>query len=140
MVIAVADLAMSFALKNDSNVLDNPRWSQEKADGDGPASRLPVNSGPAQKTDSFSLPRFSSAPIKIPSARQALTLRIVATAVLIFACYFTIGLQLAVVPGFVHLQLGYNAIIAGLAISVQYVATLTSRPFAGRMADSMGAK
>jgi MFS family permease len=140
MSIAIADLAMSFALKNDSNVLDNPRWSQEKADGDGPASRLRVSSGPAQKTDSFSLPRFSGAPTKFPSATRALTFRIVATAILIFACYFTIGLQLAVVPGFVHLQLGYNAIIAGLAISVQYVATLTSRPFAGRMADSMGAK
>lgn len=72
--------------------------------------------------------------------RRSVTLRILATSVLVFACYFIIGLQLAVVPGFVHLQLGYNEIIAGLAISVQYVATLISRPFAGRMADSMGAK
>src|SRR5207249_12299838 len=54
-------------------------------------------------------------------------------------CYFTIGLQLAVVPGFVHWQLGYNAVLAGLAISVQYVATLASRPLAGRMGDSVGA-
>src|SRR5437764_8835963 len=68
------------------------------------------------------------------------TLRIISTSVLIFACYFTIGLQLAVVPGFVHLQLGYNAVLAGLAISVQYVAALLSRPIAGRMSDSVGAK
>src|SRR5436189_5769618 len=67
------------------------------------------------------------------------TLRIISTSVLIFVCYFTIGLQLAVVPGFVHWQLGYNAVLAGLAISVQYVATLASRPLAGRMGDSVGA-
>src|ERR671931_1677670 len=72
--------------------------------------------------------------------QNAPTLRIIATSVLIFACYFTIGLQLAVVPGFVHLQLGYHAVLAGLAISAQYVATLSSRPIAGRMGDSVGAK
>jgi MFS family permease len=52
----------------------------------------------------------------------------------------TIGLQLAVVAGFVHLQLGYHAVVAGLAISAQYVATLSSRPIAGRMGDSVGVK
>src|SRR5438034_1683510 len=71
---------------------------------------------------------------------NSLTLRIISTSVLIFLCYFTIGLQLAVVPGFVHWQLGYNAVLAGLAISAQYVATLASRPLAGRMGDSVGAK
>jgi MFS family permease len=71
---------------------------------------------------------------------NSLTLRIISTSVLIFLCYFTIGLQLAVVPGFVHWQLGYNAVLAGLAISAQYVATLLSRPLAGRMGDSVGAK
>ena len=68
------------------------------------------------------------------------TLRIMATSALIFICYFTIGLQLAVVPGFVHLRLGYTPVIAGLAISAQYVATLLSRPRAGRTADEVGAK
>src|SRR2546427_13241693 len=76
----------------------------------------------------------------IRTLRNSLTLRIISTSVLIFVCYFTIGLQLAVVPGFVHWQLGYNAVLAGLAISAQYVATLASRPIAGRMGDSVGAK
>jgi hypothetical protein len=89
---------MSFILKNDSHVLDNPRWSEDKSDGDGLALLLPVDGGPTQKSNSFGLPAFSGAPIKIPSARRAITLRILATAVLIFVCYFTIGLQLAVVP------------------------------------------
>jgi len=69
-----------------------------------------------------------------------MTLRIVATSALILVCYFIIGLQMAVVPGFVHWRLGYNAVAAGLAVSVQYVATLLSRPIAGRMGDMVGGK
>jgi MFS family permease len=76
----------------------------------------------------------------IRTLQNSPTLRIISTSVLIFVCYFTIGLQLAVVPGFVHLQLGYHAVVAGLAISAQYLATLSSRPIAGRMGDSVGAK
>jgi MFS family permease len=70
----------------------------------------------------------------------ALTLRIIATFALIFVCYFIIGLQLAVVPVFVYWRLGFNPIIAGFAVSVQYVATPLSRPFAGRMGDTRGGK
>jgi MFS family permease len=76
----------------------------------------------------------------IQSLRNSLTLRIISTSILIFVCYFVIGLQLAVVPAFVHLQLGYNPVLAGLAISAQYVATLVSRPIAGHMSGSVGAK
>lgn len=57
-----------------------------------------------------------------------------------FICYVSIGLPLAVLPPFVHLKLGYSAMIAGLAISVQYMATLISRPWAGRISDRTGAK
>jgi MFS family permease len=47
---------------------------------------------------------------------------------------------MAVLPGVVHLQLHFNTVLAGLAISAQYVATVLSRPQAGRMADTMGAR
>lgn len=57
-----------------------------------------------------------------------------------FATYLAIGLSLAVLPGFVHVTLGYDATLAGLAISMQYVATLLSRPHVGRMADALGPK
>ncbi|TMB64950.1 MAG: MFS transporter, partial [Deltaproteobacteria bacterium] len=77
---------------------------------------------------------------RIERLRNSVTLQIISTAALIFVCYFIIGLQLAVVPTFVHLELGYNPVLAGLAISAQYVATLSSRPIAGRMADSVGSK
>jgi MFS family permease len=57
-----------------------------------------------------------------------------------FLCYLTIGIPLAVLPGYVHDDLGYSAILAGAAISVQYLATLASRPLAGRSADTLGPK
>lgn len=47
---------------------------------------------------------------------------------------------MAVLPGVVHLRLHFNTILAGLAISFQYVATVLSRPQAGRMADTVGAR
>lgn len=57
-----------------------------------------------------------------------------------FASYLTIGLPLAVLPGYVHDGLGYSAFWAGLVISLQYIATLLSRPHAGRYADMWGPK
>jgi hypothetical protein len=42
----------------------------------------------------------------VASSRSS-TLQIIATSLLISICYFTIGLQLAVMPRFVHLRPGY---------------------------------
>jgi MFS family permease len=57
-----------------------------------------------------------------------------------FICYLSIGLPLAVLPPYVHLRMGYSAALAGLVISIQYIATLVSRPWAGRISDRAGAK
>jgi MFS family permease len=57
-----------------------------------------------------------------------------------FICYLSIGLPLAVLPPYVHLRMGYSVVLAGLVISIQYVATLASRPWAGRISDRSGAK
>lgn len=65
---------------------------------------------------------------------------ILSTVSFTFATYLTIGLSLAVLPGFVHGNLGYGAVLAGLSISTQYVATLLSRARAGHMADTLGPK
>ncbi len=70
----------------------------------------------------------------------SITLRILPTSLQIFLCYFAIGLPMAVLPSVVHLQLHFNTVLAGLAVSAQYVATVLSRPQAGRMADSVGAR
>src|SRR4051812_6070941 len=72
--------------------------------------------------------------------RFAVIARILSAVVFTFVCYLCIGIPLAVLPGFAHLDLGYSTIIAGLAVSAQYLATLLSRPHAGRMADAMGPK
>jgi MFS family permease len=73
-------------------------------------------------------------------AELAVTGQILSVVVFTFVCYLTIGIPLAVLPGFVHLDLGYGSVMAGVAISVQYFATLASRPLAGRTADTIGPK
>lgn len=80
-----------------------------------------------------------SPPLPAPSARRV-TVQIVSTVFFTFICYLSIGIPLAVLPSFVHLDLGYGSVLAGLAISVQYLATLLSRPHAGRTADTLGPK
>ena len=71
---------------------------------------------------------------------RAITLQIVSIVFYTFIAFFCIGLPIAVLPGYVHDQLGFSAVIAGLVIGIQYLATLLSRPLAGHMADSLGTK
>ena len=75
----------------------------------------------------------------VPSQRE-LTARILPFVLFTFACYLAIGVQLAILPSYVHLSLGYNTVLAGLIISIEYVATVVTRPQAGRMVDRLGAK
>jgi MFS family permease len=79
-------------------------------------------------------------PIPAPDAFKSHTRHIAGYVYFTFICYVSIGLPLAVLPPFVHLRMGYSAVLAGLAISIQYIATLASRPWAGRISDRMGAK
>lgn len=73
-------------------------------------------------------------------SRAQLNKRIISVVIFTFFCYLSIGLPLAVLPGYVHHQLGYSSFTAGLIISLQYFATLISRPQAGRFADQLGPK
>jgi MFS family permease len=57
-----------------------------------------------------------------------------------FIVYLSIGLPLAILPAYVHLRMGFSAALAGLVISIQYIATFLSRPWAGRISDRQGAK
>ena len=79
-------------------------------------------------------------PVPLRSAARGRTSRIAGYVYFTFICYVSIGLPLAVLPPFVHLRMGYSALLAGLAISIQYIATLLSRPWAGHISDHMGAK
>ena len=84
----------------------------------------------------------ATAPITVPAPDElkSQTRHIAGYVYFTFICYVSIGLPLAVLPPFVHLRMGYSAVLAGLAISIQYIATLASRPWAGRISDHMGAK
>jgi MFS family permease len=74
------------------------------------------------------------------SVENGSTWHIVSFVYFTFVCYLSIGLPLAVLPAYVHLRMGYSAAIAGLVISIQYIATFASRPWAGRISDRVGAK
>ncbi|WP_421546913.1 MFS transporter [Pseudomonas sp. QD4] len=71
---------------------------------------------------------------------MTITLQIVSIVFYTFIAFLCIGLPIAVLPGYVHEQLGFSAVVAGLTIGSQYLATLLSRPMAGRMSDSVGTK
>ncbi|WP_407311193.1 MFS transporter [Pseudomonas sp. nanlin1] len=71
---------------------------------------------------------------------MAVTLQVVAIVLFTFIGYLNIGIPLAVLPGYVHSDLGFGAVIAGLVMSVQYLATLLSRPYASRIIDNLGSK
>jgi len=71
---------------------------------------------------------------------MAVTLQVVSIVLFTFIGYLNIGIPLAVLPGYVHTDLGFGAIAAGLVISVQYLATLLSRPYSSRIIDIHGSK
>lgn len=73
-----------------------------------------------------------------PAAARGGTRHIISFVYFTFICYLSIGLPLAVIPAYVHLRMGYSAVLAGLAVSIQYVATLASRPWAGRISVLAG--
>lgn len=82
----------------------------------------------------------NDAPESVSTEDAASTRKILGYVYFTFIVYLSIGLPLAVLPPFVHLKMGYSAMLAGLAVSTQYIATLASRPWAGRISDRMGAK
>ncbi|MFK0088102.1 MFS transporter [Pseudomonas sp. NPDC090755] len=75
-----------------------------------------------------------------PDDTRSITLQILSIVFYTFIAFLCIGLPIAVLPGYVHDTLGFSAVIAGLTIGLQYLSTLLSRPLAGRVADSRGAK
>jgi MFS family permease len=82
----------------------------------------------------------ASAPVRSSTASIGGTWHIIGFVYFTFVVYLSVGLPLAVLPPYVHLRMGYSAALAGLVISIQYIATLVSRPWAGRISDRAGAK
>lgn len=83
---------------------------------------------------------IDSTPASSTASSRGSTWHIVSFTYFTFVCYLSIGLPLAVLPPYVHFRMGYSAALAGLVVSIQYIATLASRPWAGRISDRAGAK
>ena len=75
-----------------------------------------------------------------PVSSNASAWQIISFTSLSFVVYLAIGLPLAILPEYVHMRMGYHASLAGLVISIQYIATFLTRPWAGRISDRKGAK
>jgi MFS family permease len=82
----------------------------------------------------------ASVPVSISVTDRSSSWHIISFVYFTFISYLSIGLPLAVLPPYVHLRMGYSAAVAGLVISIQYIATFASRPWAGRISDRAGAK
>lgn len=57
-----------------------------------------------------------------------------------FLGYGAIGMTIQVMPSYAHDRLGAGAVAAGMAVTIGSLATMISRPIAGRLADQCGGR
>jgi len=58
----------------------------------------------------------------------------------VFAIYLCIGITLGILPSIVKNNLHYSNLIVGVVIGIQFLSTLLTRAYAGKIADTLGAK
>lgn len=72
------------------------------------------------------------------ASNTSLKLKIASYVLFTFFGYLCIGLPLAILPIFITKTLGYSTIMAGIVISLQYVATFLTRGWSGTLIDKYG--
>jgi MFS family permease len=58
----------------------------------------------------------------------------------VFAIYLCIGITLGTLPPLIKNELHYSSLTIGAVIGIQFIATLLTRAYAGKIADTKGAK
>src|SRR3954471_24823066 len=79
----------------------------------------------------------SETPTESAAPRMMALLPIMAV---VFVAYLVIGIALPVLPLHVHQGLGLGTFVVGLVAGSQFAAALVTRPSAGHLVDSQGAK
>ncbi|WP_408058805.1 arabinose transporter [Undibacterium hunanense] len=90
----------------------------------------------------MSLHSQSSSPLSAAKAVAGgnVFLKLLTLALSVFIGFLTIGMQLPVLPLYLHETLGMSTLVVGLVIGAQFVVALLSRAWAGNFADSRGAR
>ncbi|WP_345988387.1 MFS transporter [Chryseobacterium sp. Chry.R1] len=58
----------------------------------------------------------------------------------VFAVYLTIGITLGALPALIKNELKFDSFIVGAVMGLQFLATLLTRAYAGKITDTLGAK
>lgn len=89
---------------------------------------------------------FRSAPTVAPAPGTGappsvnVFLKLLPLTLAVFVAFFTIGMQMPVLPLHLHETLGMGTLVVGLVVGAQFVAALLSRSWAGNFADMRGPK
>lgn len=75
-----------------------------------------------------------------PLSGSQATQRLLPFALLVFLGYLSVGMPLAVLPGYIHETLDFGPTVVGWVIATQSIGTLLTRQFAGLITDTRGAK